>query len=81
LVTPKGAIILANSIVLGFGMIGGGVVGPVLIGVLSGPSFLGTLDLTFLVLSGVGTISLAFLPFLYQDQEEPSEEDWKWLPS
>ena len=64
LIAPKGGITLANSIVWGFGMIGGGTLGPVLVGILSEPTFLGSLNQAFLLLSGVGAISLAFLPFI-----------------
>ena len=64
LIAPKGGVTLANSFVWGFGMIGGGILGPILVGVLSGPSFLGSLHLSFLLLAGVGAISLAFLPFI-----------------
>jgi MFS transporter, FSR family, fosmidomycin resistance protein len=64
LIAPKGGVTLANSIVWGFGMIGGGTLGPVLVGVLSEPAFLGSLNQAFLFLSGVGAISLAFMPFI-----------------
>ncbi|HYB05095.1 MAG TPA: MFS transporter [Nitrososphaerales archaeon] len=64
LIAPKGGITLANSIVWGFGMIGGATLGPILVGVLSEPAFLGSLNLAFLSLSGIGAISLAFLPFI-----------------
>jgi MFS transporter, FSR family, fosmidomycin resistance protein len=64
LIAPKGGITLANSIVWGFGMIGGGTLGPILVGVLSEPAFLGSLNMAFLFLSGIGAISLAFLPFI-----------------
>ncbi len=64
LIAPKGGVTLANSIVWGFGMIGGGILGPILVGVLSGSGFLGSLELSFLFLSVVGAISLAFLPFI-----------------
>jgi MFS transporter, FSR family, fosmidomycin resistance protein len=64
LIAPKGGITLANSIVWGFGMIGGGTIGPVLVGLLSEPGFLGSLSVTFLVLSGVGAVALVFLPFI-----------------
>jgi MFS transporter, FSR family, fosmidomycin resistance protein len=64
LIAPKGGITLANSIVWGFGMIGGGTLGPILVGVLSEPAFLGSLNMAFLSLSGIGAISLVFLPFI-----------------
>ena len=64
LIAPKGGITLANSIVWGFGTIGGGALGPVAVGFLSGPAFLGSLSLSFLFLSGVGAISLAFWLFI-----------------
>jgi len=64
LIVPKGSVTLGNSIVWGFGMIGGSTLGPIIVGVLSEPSFLGSLDFAFLVLSGVGAISLVFLPFV-----------------
>ncbi|HXQ93244.1 MAG TPA: MFS transporter [Nitrososphaerales archaeon] len=63
-IAPKGGVTQANSIVWGFGMIGGGILGPIIVGVLSGPSFLGSLNQSFLFLSGLGVISLAFLPFV-----------------
>jgi MFS family permease len=63
-IAPKGGVTLANSIVWGFGMIGGGILGPIIVGVLSGPSFLGSLNQSFLLLSGIGAISLVFLPFV-----------------
>jgi FSR family fosmidomycin resistance protein-like MFS transporter len=64
LIAPKGGITLANSIVWGFGMIGGGTLGPVLVGILSEPAYLGSLNQTFLLLSGIGAISLVFVPFI-----------------
>jgi MFS transporter, FSR family, fosmidomycin resistance protein len=64
LIAPKGGVTLANSIVWGFGMIGGGVVGPVLAGIFASPSILGSLDKSFLLLTGIGAISLAFVPFI-----------------
>ena len=63
-IAPKGGITLANSIVWGFGMIGGGILGPIFVGVLSGSSFLGSLDRSFLFLTGIGAISLVFLPLI-----------------
>jgi MFS family permease len=63
-IAPKGTITLANSIVWGFGMIGGGTVGPILVGVLSDKAFLGSLDQAFLVLAAAGFASLVFLPFV-----------------
>lgn len=63
-IAPKGGITLANSIVWGFGMIGGGVAGPALAGFLSSPSLLGSLNRSFLFLTILGGISLVFLPFV-----------------
>ncbi|MFI5421815.1 MAG: MFS transporter, partial [Nitrososphaerales archaeon] len=68
-IAPKGGITLANSIVWGFGLISGGIVGPVLVGVLSTSSFLGSLDRSFLFLSVVGAFSLAFLPFVHKPRK------------
>jgi len=64
LIAPKGGVTLANSIVWGFGTIGGGILGPILVGVLSAPSILGSLGLTFLFLTVLGMVSLVFMPFV-----------------
>ena len=64
LIAPKGSVTQANSIVWGFGMIGGGAVGPAIIGALSGSDLLGSLNLAFLVAAGIGSVSLAFLPLV-----------------
>ena len=45
-------------------MIGGGTVGPIVVGILSDKAFLGSLDASFLFLAGAGAVSLAFLPFV-----------------
>jgi len=72
LIAPRGGITLANSIVWGFGMIGGAALGPALAGVLSGPAFLGSLDRSFLLLAGVGAISVTFLPFVPKPRSDVS---------
>lgn len=64
LIAPKGGVTLANSIVWGFGMIGGGVLGPVIAGIFASPGFLGSLDKSFLLVTGIGAISLVFVPFI-----------------
>jgi len=64
LIAPEGSVTLANSIVWGFGMIGGGTLGPIIVGILSEKAFLGSLDAAFLFLAAAGAVSLAFLPFV-----------------
>lgn len=64
LIAPKGATTLANSIVWGLGSICGGAVGPLIVGVLSEKAFLGSLSGAFVVLAGLGALSIVFLPFI-----------------
>ena len=64
LIAPEGSVTLANSIVWGFGMIGGGTLGPIVVGILSEKAFLGSLDAAFLFLAAAGAVSVAFLPFV-----------------
>lgn len=61
IIAPKGATTLSNSIVWGLGTVGGGALGPLIVGVLSES---GSLSEAFLVLSVVGALSVAFLPFV-----------------
>jgi MFS transporter, FSR family, fosmidomycin resistance protein len=63
-IAPKGAVTLSNSIVWGLGTVAGGVVGPVLIGFLSGKAILGSLPLAFDALLIVGIVGVAFVPFI-----------------
>ncbi len=63
-IAPKGATTLSNSIVWGVGTVGGGALGPVLVGLLSGTSMLGSLTSTFVVLLLIGAVGLVFVPFI-----------------
>jgi len=72
-IAPPGSITLANSIVWGFGMIGGGTVGPIVVGILSEKAFLGSLDSAFLFLAGAGAVALVFLPFVPKPRKLPQE--------
>jgi MFS transporter, FSR family, fosmidomycin resistance protein len=63
-VVPKEAATLSNSIVWGFGNAGGGAVGPFIVGLLASPSYLGTLNGAFLVVTIVSIISVGILPFV-----------------
>ncbi len=63
-IAPKGATTLSNSIVWGLGTVGGGAVGPLLVGILSESAFLGNLSSSFVVLAGLGALAPVFLPFI-----------------
>jgi MFS family permease len=63
-IAPKGATTLSNSIVWGLGTVSGAAVGPLIVGVLSGSAYLGSLSGAFVVLAGLGVIAVVFIPFI-----------------
>lgn len=63
-ISPKGATTISNSIVWGIGNIGGATIGPVVLGLLSEPGYLGSLNSAFFAMTTVGLISLVFVPFI-----------------
>jgi MFS transporter, FSR family, fosmidomycin resistance protein len=63
-IAPRGAVTLSNSIVWGLGTVAGGAVGPVLVGLLSGPAILGSLSLAFEMLLIIGITGVVFVPFI-----------------
>lgn len=63
-IAPKGTETMSSSIVWGVGNVGGGAVGPFLIGILAGPAFIGSLAGGFFVVIAIGLMGLAILPFV-----------------
>ncbi|HKW05407.1 MAG TPA: hypothetical protein VJN71_08925, partial [Nitrososphaerales archaeon] len=63
-IAPKGTETMSSSIVWGVGNVGGGALGPFLIGILAEPRFLGSLDGGFLVVIAIGLMGLVILPFV-----------------
>ena len=63
-IAPKGTETMSSSIVWGVGNVGGGAVGPFLIGILAEPAFLGSLAGGFFVVIAIGLMGLAILPFV-----------------
>ena len=61
---PKDASTTANSIVWGVGNVGGGALGPVLIGLLAEPYLLNSLKSSFYAMALVGVISVVLVPFV-----------------
>ena len=63
-IVPREASTTANSIVWGVGNVGGGAVGPVVIGLLAEPSFLNSLNSSFYVMALVGIVAVVLMPFV-----------------
>ncbi|MHB8566908.1 MAG: MFS transporter [Nitrososphaerales archaeon] len=63
-ISPKGATTLSNSIVWGFGNVGGATVGPIFLGLLSEPALLGSLTSTFFWMTIIGSISILLVPLI-----------------
>ena len=61
---PKEATTLSNSIVWGVGNVGGGAIGPVVIGILATPAFFGSLVEPFYIAAVLSILSLVMLPFV-----------------
>jgi MFS family permease len=61
---PKDATTLSNSIVWGVGNVGGGALGPIVIGFLAGPAIFGSLKDPFLIAALMSLVSLTLLPFV-----------------
>jgi MFS transporter, FSR family, fosmidomycin resistance protein len=61
---PESARAISNSIVWGIGTVGGGILGPVLVGLLAEPAFLGTLKEAYLVVTLVTLVPVVLLPFV-----------------
>lgn len=69
-IVPEGAGVMSGSIVWGVGIIGGGAVGPLLVGVLAQPFALGSLSIAFYVLAFAAIASIALLPSIPKMSEE-----------
>lgn len=63
-IVPKEATATSNSIVWGFGTVGGGAVGPFVIGLLSGPAFFGSLNGPFFIAATVSIVAIPLLPLV-----------------
>ncbi len=63
-IVPREASTTANSIVWGVGNVGGGAVGPVVIGLLAEPAFLDSLNSSFFVMALVGIVAVVLMPFV-----------------
>lgn len=63
-VVPKEATTMSNSIVWGFGNVGGGAAGPFVVGLLATPAFFGSLNEPFFIAAVVSLASLVLLPFI-----------------
>src|SRR5579875_173833 len=63
-IAPRGATTLANSIVWGIGNIGGATVGPIILGLLSEPGYLGNLPSTFFWMTVIGAVSIPLVFFI-----------------
>jgi FSR family fosmidomycin resistance protein-like MFS transporter len=61
---PKDATALSNSIVWGVGNVGGGALGPIVIGLLAGPALFNSLRDPFLIAALMSLVSLALLPLV-----------------
>lgn len=69
-IVPEGAGVMSGSIVWGVGIIGGGAVGPLLVGVLAQPFALGSLSMAFYVLVFAAMACIAILPSIPKKAEE-----------
>lgn len=63
-IAPRGATTLSNSIVWGFGSIGGTAIGPLILGFLSEPAFLGSLPAAFFWITVIGAFAIIPVPFI-----------------
>ena len=61
---PENAKTVSNSIVWGVGTVGGGALGPFLVGLLAEPAFLGTLKEVYLAVTLVTLVPIVVLPFI-----------------
>lgn len=61
---PKEATTMSNSIVWGIGNVGGGALGPFIIGLLATPAFFGSLNEPFFIAAAVSLASMVLLPFI-----------------
>jgi hypothetical protein len=52
-------------------VLGGGVVGPIILGILTEPSLLGSLSSAFLAVTVVGLFSIVFIPFIPKPKPDP----------
>lgn len=72
-IVPEGAGAASGSIVWGVGTVGGGAVGPFLVGLLEQSSLLGSLHSSFFVVAGFSLATLAILPFVPKSREREQE--------
>ncbi|HZW55717.1 MAG TPA: MFS transporter [Nitrososphaerales archaeon] len=63
-ISPRGATTISNSIVWGFGNLGGAAVGPLIVGLLAENAFFGSLGSAFFIVAIIAMISVALLPFV-----------------
>jgi MFS transporter, FSR family, fosmidomycin resistance protein len=73
-ISPKGARTLTNSIVWGLGITGGATVGPLVVGILAERSLLSSLESAFLVVSIIGLVSIATLPFIRMPRKQNQQQ-------
>ncbi len=66
---PEGAATMSGSIVWGVGNVGGGALGPFLIGLLANPGLLGSLASSFYVVTFISLISLVLFPTIPRPQK------------
>lgn len=69
-VVPKEATTMSNSIVWGFGNVGGGAVGPFIVGLLASPAFFGSLNQPFFIAAVISLVSLVLLPLIPRPQSQ-----------
>ncbi len=72
-IVPRRASTMANSIVWGVGNVGGGAVGPVLIGLLAEPTMLNSLNSSFYVVTLIGIVSVVLMPLVPKPKERGEE--------
>ena len=66
---PEGAATMSGSIVWGVGNVGGGALGPFLIGLLANPGLLGSLASSFYVVTFISLVSLVLFPTIPRPQK------------
>lgn len=69
-VVPKEATTMSNSIVWGIGNVGGGAVGPFVVGLLAAPAFFGSLNQPFFIAAVVSLASLVLIPFIPKPESQ-----------